>query len=400
MLTLMRNCRHLCKKAPFHFSYFPSVSPGSTNSTCTFQVQSLNYSTCHTIQGCDTWKRTRPPWRVMFFGTDDFAVESLKALNEFSKTTGALVEKLEVVTLPAAMPKELPVRKYAKQHKIVVHEWPSVGTCDQFDVGVVVSFGRLLPEDLILQFPYGILNVHPSLLPRWRGPAPVFHTILHGDKVTGVTVMKVRPKRFDVGPILMQEKLSVPPECTAEILGAMLAELGAKLLLLTLEALPSCIANAREQPKEGATFAPKLTSALRWIRWTEQNCKQIIQLHRALGKRMPLQTLWMGHTLRLLDIVEAHTILGTAENLMQYKTNAGSIHYHKDSNTLLVHCQDGLVGVKALIMKKKLSAADFYNGYLHQYVSFKSSDNAAWQFQTPKLEVKEKTSVQKKEIGV
>ncbi|NXU93506.1 FMT protein, partial [Xiphorhynchus elegans] len=165
-----------------------------------------------------------------------------------------LVSRLEVVTLPARPPAELPVRSCARELRLPLHEWPHTGPVGHFDVGVVASFGRLLSEDLILQFPYGVLNVHPSCLPRWRGPAPIVHTVLHGDKVTGVTIMEIRPKKFDVGPIIKQEEVAVPPCCTAQELEGMLAKMGANMLLAVLKNLPESLKNKKEQPKEGVTF--------------------------------------------------------------------------------------------------------------------------------------------------
>ncbi|XP_078800935.1 CUGBP Elav-like family member 1 isoform X4 [Oryzias latipes] len=132
-----------------------------------------------------------PPWRLLFFGTDQFAVESLRALT-CSRSSGAgVVQSLEVVTLPG----DVPVRRFARQNRLTLHSWPPELPEGRFDVGVVVSFGCLLQESLIKQFPHGILNVHPSLLPRWRGPAPIFHTILQGDAVTGVTIIQMLPHK-------------------------------------------------------------------------------------------------------------------------------------------------------------------------------------------------------------
>ncbi|XP_072527507.1 methionyl-tRNA formyltransferase, mitochondrial [Salminus brasiliensis] len=302
---------------------------------------------------------SQPPWRVLFFGSDDFAVESLKRLHE-SRGDGAVVDLLEVVTLSGSVP----VQKYAKQHKLRIHDWPDVDFSGQFDVGVVVSFGCLLQERVINRLPYGILNVHPSLLPRWRGPAPILHTVLHGDKVTGVTVMQIRPKRFDVGPILSQELHPVPEKITAEELGSSLAVMGAQLLIDTLRNLPERIANRREQAKEGATFAPKISPSLSWIVWEEQTCEEIDRLHRAIGSRIPLRTIWMGRTIKLIDFVgRCQPSIGS-----HYTAVPGSVHYQKKSNTLLVCCKDGWVGFKTVKLKKNLSAADFYNGYLHQDV--------------------------------
>ncbi|XP_062845797.1 methionyl-tRNA formyltransferase, mitochondrial [Trichomycterus rosablanca] len=331
--------------------------------SCFNQSGACHSTSVLTQTGCVS----NPPWRILFFGSDDFAVESLKRLHASrANGTESVVDLLEVVTLS----RSVPVRKFAEQHELRVHEWPNVDLSRQFDVGVVVSFGCLLQENLINKLPYGILNVHPSLLPRWRGPAPVFHTILHGDKLTGVTIMQIRPKRFDVGPILSQELYEVPEHCTADELGSTLAVMGARLLIDTLRKLPERIASRREQATEGATFAPKISSSLSWLVWEEQTCDQISQLYRAIGSRVPLRTLWMGQTVRLLDFVGKCNVPFTEKS--NSSSVPGSIYYQKESATLLICCKDGWVGFKTVMLKKRLSAADFFNGYLHQSVLKKS----------------------------
>ncbi|XP_046897772.1 methionyl-tRNA formyltransferase, mitochondrial isoform X2 [Hypomesus transpacificus] len=307
-----------------------------------------------------------PPWRILFLGTDDFAVESLKLLSTFRKSSDGVVESLEVVTLD----NDVPVKRFAKENSLPVHTWPLGDLQGRFDVGVVVSFGCLLRETLIKQFPYGILNVHPSLLPRWRGPAPVFHTILHGDTFTGVTVMQIRAKRFDVGPILHQGFHQIPENCTADQLGAALAAQGAGLLMETLKNLPERILHQREQDKEGATLAPKINSSMSWMVWEEQTCAQIDRLYRAIGSRIPLRTIWMGKTVKLLDFVGTCNISLSGRGR---KPVPGCISYQKELDTLAVCCKDGWVGFKAVILKKRLSATDFYNGYLHQSFQKRSS---------------------------
>ncbi|XP_039985561.1 methionyl-tRNA formyltransferase, mitochondrial [Xiphias gladius] len=308
---------------------------------------------------CRLVSSSGPPWRLLFFGSDQFAVDSLKLLASSRSSGGEIVESLEVVTLSG----HVPVKSFAQQNHLPVHSWPPDIVDGQFDVGVVVSFGCLLHERLIKKFPYGILNVHPSLLPRWRGPAPIFHTILHGDTVTGVTIIQIRPHRFDVGPILNQELHQVPENCTADELGAALATKGAHLLRDTLMTLSERIANKREQRETGATFAPKISTALSWMVWEEQTCDQIDRLYRAIGSRIPLRTMWMGRTIKLLDFVgKCHISLSDQKR----KPVPGSLTYQKESNTLAVCCKDGWVGFKAVLLKKKMTAADFYNGYLHQ----------------------------------
>ncbi|KAM7151528.1 LOW QUALITY PROTEIN: methionyl-tRNA formyltransferase, mitochondrial [Macrochelys suwanniensis] len=338
--------------------------------------------------------RGKPPWRVLFFGTDDFAAESLRAL-EAAREPGEepLIDRLEVVTLPSPLPRGLPVKNCAKQFQLPTHDWPDTGPSGQFDVGVVASFGRLLSEDLILQFPYGVLNVHPSYLPRWRGPAPIVHTVLHGDTVTGVTIMQIKPKRFDVGPIIKQEKFAVPSQCTAKELEAILSKLGANMLISVLKNLPESLKNKREQPNEGVTFAPKVTVATSCIKWEEQTPDQILRLQLAIGATLPLQTLWMGNTVKLLDFVEVYNICSFADQLLnEHGIVPGSVLYHKSSQTLVVRCKEGWVGVKTVILKKKLTAADFYNGYLHPWFQQNSKMlHGDCRFHTLKLTTAKKT---------
>ncbi|XP_057287006.1 methionyl-tRNA formyltransferase, mitochondrial [Pezoporus wallicus] len=339
-------------------------------------------------------KAALPPWRVLFFGTDRFAVTALRALQEAREPSeDSLVSRLEVVTLPSRLPGDLPVRSCARELQLPVHEWPHTGPAGQFDVGVVASFGRLLSEELILQFPYGVLNVHPSCLPRWRGPAPIIHTVLHGDKVTGVTIMEIRPKRFDVGPIIKQEEFAVPPRCTAKELEVVLSKMGANMLISVLRNLPESLKNKKEQPEEGVTFAPKISIAKSCVRWEEQTAAQVIQLYRAIGSMFPLQTLWKGTTVKLLDFVEVDDIPGFADQtLNDCGAVPGSLLYHKASETLIARCKEGWVGIKAVVLKKKLTAVDFYNGYMHSWFQQKSrAVHQECRFQTLKLSRTKKT---------
>ncbi|KAM9223938.1 methionyl-tRNA formyltransferase, mitochondrial isoform 2-T2 [Leptosomus discolor] len=269
-----------------------------------------------------------PPWRVLFFGTDRFAVSTLRALEAAS----------------------------------------------------------------------GVLNVHPSCLPRWRGPAPIFHTVLHGDKVTGVTIMEIRPKRFDVGPIIKQEEFAVPPRCTAKELEVMLSEMGANMLISVLKNLPESLKNKKEQPKEGATFAPKISIAKSCIKWEEQTAAQIIQLHRAIGSVFPLQTLWKGTAVKLRDFVEVENIPEFADQMLNDGGAVpGSLLYHKMSQTLIARCKEGWIGIRTVVLKKRLTAVDFYNGYMHSW--FQQNPRTVHQecrFQTLKLSPAKKTLKERK----
>ncbi|XP_015451631.1 methionyl-tRNA formyltransferase, mitochondrial isoform X2 [Pteropus alecto] len=332
--------------------------------------------------------REKPPWRVLFFGTDLFARETLRALHAASENKEEeLIEKLEVVTVPSPSPKGLPVKQYAVQSQLPVYEWPDVGS-GEYDVGVVASFGRLMSEALILKFPY--------CLPRWRGPAPIIHTVLHGDTVTGVTVMQIRPKRFDVGPIVKQETIPVPPKSTAKELEAVLSRLGANMLISVLKKLPESLNNGRQQPTEGVTHAPKVSVGTSCIKWEEQTSEEIFRLYRAIGDIIPLQTLWMNNTIKLLDLVEVNSSVLADPKLTGQAVIPGSITYHKQSQILLVCCKDGWIGVRSVMLKKTLTATDFYNGYLHSWHQKNAQAHPSQcRFQTLRLPAKKK---QKKEF--
>ena len=333
--------------------------------------------------------REKPPWRVLFLGTDHFARETLRALHAARDgKEEKLIEKLEVVTVPSLSPKGLPVKQYAIQSQLPVYEWPDVGS-GEYDVGVVASFGRLLSEALILKFPYGILNVHPSCLPRWRGPAPIIHTVLHGDTVTGVTIMQIRPKRFDIGPILQQETIPVPPKSTSKELEAVLSKLGANMLISVLKNLPESLNNGRPQPAEGVTYAPKVSAGTSCVKWEEQTSEQVLRLHLAIGDIVPLQTLWMENTVKLLDLVEVNNSILADPKLTGQTVTPGFVVYHRPSQMLLVRCKDGWIGVRSVMLKKTLTATDFYNGYLHAWYQKNSHAHPSQcRFQTLRLPTK------------
>ncbi|KAG8575050.1 hypothetical protein GDO81_009423 [Engystomops pustulosus] len=175
--------------------------------------------------------------------------------------------------------------------------------------------------------------------------------------------MQIRPKRFDVGPIVMQEAFPVPPKCTSKELEAVLSKQGAEMLISVFKDLPERLRTVVEQPREGVTFAPKISAATSCIRWSEQTPEQIIRLERAIGFAMPLQAVWNGAPIKLLDFVEVPDFLITSD----FPRFPGSIQYLSASQIIAVCCKDGWVGIRSIKLRKKMSAKDFYNGYLHPW---------------------------------
>ena len=153
------------------------------------------------------------------------------------------------------------------------------------DVMVVVAYGQILPESLLIVPQLGTLNVHASLLPRHRGPAPIEWSILSGDTETGVTIMRM-DAGVDTGPILAQAHVPVAPDTTAARLEDQLAELGGGLMVRTLDDLGHGRITPVPQPTEGATRAPRLTSEDGKLDPTTMSAPEIDRRVRALSERL------------------------------------------------------------------------------------------------------------------
>src|SRR4051794_2379170 len=205
------------------------------------------------------------PLDLVFMGTPDFAATILSALIEAGHNIRAVYTQ---PPRPAGRGHRLhpsPVQTLAEQHGLPVHcpatlrhpaaqaEFAAIPA----DAAIVVAYGLLLPKPVLDAPDLGCINVHASLLPRWRGAAPIQRAILEGDAETGITIMQM-DEGLDTGPILRQEAIPIAPNETAGSLGARLAALGARLIVETLDGLARGIIEPRPQPGEGASYAAKL----------------------------------------------------------------------------------------------------------------------------------------------
>lgn len=168
------------------------------------------------------------------------------------------------------------------------------------DVGVVVAFGMILPPEVLSWPAHGLLNVHFSLLPRWRGAAPVQRAIMAGDPVTGVTIMKM-DEGLDTGPIITQRSIDVAPDDTGGETTDRLAGLGADLTAGVVRDWVQGAVKARPQPEEGATHAPRLTPADRRVE-TGSGVIEAVNRVRALAPQ-PGAQIWIdGQPHKLLEV--------------------------------------------------------------------------------------------------
>ncbi|RUS15295.1 formyl transferase [Jimgerdemannia flammicorona] len=256
--------------------------------------------------------RNRPRYRILFFGSDNFAVKHLAALIKEKERSESVIRSIEVVTPPDRRTgrklKEIspmPTKALAELHDLAVHhtpsytppgihslaEWnlplPADVSSTGFDLGVVVSFGYFLPPHILHAFPKGVINVHPSLLPKYRGAAPMQHTIMNGDVKTGVTVQELDEKEFDAGKILLQEEWVDKPIMFDSLAGA-LGLKGAALLVKTLRNYDVYKENATMQDTTQVTHAPKITKDMAFIDFETMPAETIERLHRAIGHQVAI----------------------------------------------------------------------------------------------------------------
>ncbi|MFQ5895488.1 MAG: methionyl-tRNA formyltransferase [Nitrospinota bacterium] len=209
--------------------------------------------------------------RVVFLGTPRFALPSLEALLRSRHEVIAVFTQPDRPAGRGRKPTAPPVKRLAQGASLPLFQPPRVRAADVEplapEVGAVVAFGRILSRKLLAVPPRGFLNVHASLLPAYRGAAPVQRALMDGASETGVSIFQLEPE-LDAGPILLQRAVSIGPEETAESLEARLAELGASLLLEALEGLESGTLHPRPQDHRLATYAPKVTREESLIDWT------------------------------------------------------------------------------------------------------------------------------------
>ncbi|KAF2490704.1 Formyltransferase [Lophium mytilinum] len=262
--------------------------------------------------------KTSDPLRILFCGSDDFSISSLRAVhNEHLKDPGAIAS-IDVVHRPGKRTgrglkelREVPIKKVAQELKLPTHEidtftgWtPPSPQNEPINLVIAVSFGKLVPPRIINGAKYGGLNVHPSLLPDFRGPAPIHHTLLHARPTTGITLQTLHPAHFDAGLILAQTPapgLRIPhgADCSPAQLTAFLAPLGGEMLVDVLRHktfVPPLVDGgwcAEATPAADLLHAPMITKEdgrIRWERWGGEEL---------LRRRRVLENLWT--TVRIGD---------------------------------------------------------------------------------------------------
>ncbi len=293
-------------------------------------------------------------------GTPEFAAIQLAALTENGYTIiGAVTQpdKPKGRGLSLLPP---PVKQYALEHDIKIYQPISLRKKNftlllesiRPELIVVAAYGKILPPDVI-RFPvFGCLNIHASLLPKYRGAAPIQHAIIDGETNTGITVMQM-DEGLDTGDILYAEEIPIFPDDNFETLHDRLALTGAQTLIKVLELLPSGQIVRQKQEESEATYAPKIENNDCILDFS-QSARQI---HNRIRGLSPVPLAAASHRGKKIKIIDSVVFTDSSDK------PAGTV-LSVSGNLIRVACGEGTLGIKTLLPegKRRMTAADFING--------------------------------------
>lgn len=315
---------------------------------------------------------------ILFMGTPDFARESLKCLYEENYNIIGVVTNPDKPKGRGMKMVASEVKEYAIEKNLTVYQPEKVRKNTEFidtirnlnpDLIVVVAYGKILPKE-ILEIPkYGCINVHASLLPKYRGAAPIQWSVINGDKVTGVTTMYM-DEGMDTGDIILKEEIQIGENETTGELWDRLSTIGGKLLIETVKQIEEGTAPREKQP-EDFTMAPMLDKEMAKINWEEKTAKEIHNLVRGLNPIMGAYTFlnekkvkfWKVKVRTEQEIVEIFPEL--EEYLFKLKdVTEGTILFANDKKGLFVKAREGIIEVIEIQGEnaKKMPVGDFLRG--------------------------------------
>ena len=305
------------------------------------------------------------PANAIFMGTPEFAIPSLKALagspllniqavlTQPDKPRGRGMKLRPTPVKMAAeelgLPLYQPVNLKEENFRPLLDQWPPL------DIIFVVAYGKKIPPYLLNLAKYGCINLHPSLLPKYRGGAPIQRALFNGDAVTGVTTMYL-DEGWDTGDLILQEQVRIPEEVDCGELTQLLAEQGANLLVRTVEEILAGTASRTPQDDSLATHEPLLTPEDEWIDWN-WSAEKIAGRIRGLSPEPAAKTKFRGNTLRIfkVQIIEDSIPSQAPGTIVEASKAAG----------LVVATAEGCLKLEEVQPqgKKRMMAADFRNGY-------------------------------------
>lgn len=311
--------------------------------------------------------------RVIFMGTPDFAKESLEAIYNAKHEILAVVTNQDKPKGRGMKMIPSPVKEFALEKKLKIFQPEKVKNNTEFineikemnpDVICVVAYGKILPKE-ILEIPkLGCINVHASLLPKYRGAAPIQWAILNGDKITGITTMYM-DEGMDTGDVILKKEVEIDENETTGELWDRLSKIGGNLLVETLKQIQSGIAPRKKQDND-FTIAPMLNKEMAKIDWNRKNATEIKNLVRGLNPIMGAYSYLNGKKLKFwkVDIVNLSdlTINRDVKEISEMKNGTVLISNEKDG--LYIKSKDGVIKVLEIQGEnaKKMNINDYLRG--------------------------------------
>lgn len=287
---------------------------------------------------------------IIFFGTDNFSLITLQGLVKAGYNITAVVTKPDSKSGRGQIMTPSVIKKFAQNHQIEVWQPTKISEINEkiIDlnaevIGVLASFGKIIPKSTIELFTPGIINIHPSLLPKYRGPSPIESAITNGDKETGVTIMKLIPE-MDAGPIYDQQEYILAGTETSPELYNKLAEIGTNMLIKLLPDIMNDSILLKPQDETKTTYCDLLTKEDAWLKPSQLTADQAERSVRA-------------HLLfpKTKYIINNYQIIIIKSHVSKERITALDIKC-RDNNFLII---DQLVAPSG----KTVSSKDFINGY-------------------------------------
>lgn len=317
--------------------------------------------------------------RIVFMGTPDFARESLKALVEAKQNICGVVTNVDKPQGRGMKLVASEVKQYALEQNLPIYQPQKVRNNPEFleqirelnpDVIVVVAYGKILPKELLEIPQLGCINVHGSLLPKYRGAAPIQWAVLNGEKTTGITTMFMN-EGMDTGDMLETAEVEIGADETTGELWDRLAKVGADLLVKTLEKVENGTVERTIQNDEEATYAPMLNKEMAKIDWENQDAQSLHNLIRGLNPIMGAYTFLQGQKIKFwkAKAINKEEFLAVFPNWKEYafklkEIDAGTILESDPKQGLYIQTKDGILSILEIQGEnaKKMDIASFLRG--------------------------------------
>lgn len=315
---------------------------------------------------------------ILFMGTPDFAEESLKSLYEANYNIVGVVTNPDRPKGRGMKMLASPVKEFALEKGVPVYQPLKIRNNLEFiekvkeinpDIICVVAYGKILPKELLDIPKLGCINVHGSLLPKYRGAAPIQWAVLNGDKTTGITTMYM-DEGMDTGDMILTQKVEIGENETTGELWDRLKVIGGKLLVETLKKIEKGTA-PRIKQGENFSVAPMLDKEMAKINWEEKTTLEIHNLIRGLNPIMGAYTFLEGKKIKIwrTSIVKEEELIDKFPELKEYEfklkeIDPGTVLFADDKKGLFVKAKGGILELQEVQGEnaKKMSAKDFLRG--------------------------------------